>query len=52
MKCSWENEILRGILRVVSRFPLHFVLVHGNFNYFLDSAVIVLDNKTMTIPLN
>ena len=24
-KCSGENEILRGIFRVVSRFPLHFM---------------------------
>ena len=25
-KCSGENEILRGIFRAVSRFPLQFVL--------------------------
>ena len=25
MKCSEENEILRGILRVVSRFPLQYI---------------------------
>ena len=25
-KCSGENEILRRIFRVVSRFPQHFVL--------------------------
>ena len=25
-ECSGENEILRGIFRVVSRFPLHLVL--------------------------
>ena len=24
-KCSGENKILRGIFRIVSRFPIHFV---------------------------
>ena len=38
MNCSGENEILRGIFRVVSRFPLHFVLYLGNFDFFLDSV--------------
>ena len=28
-KCSWENEILCGLFREVSRFPLHFVLYLG-----------------------
>ena len=37
-KCSGENDIPRGIFRVVSRFPLHFVLYLGKFDYFLDSA--------------
>ena len=36
-KCSVENEILCRIFRVLSRFPLHFVLYLGYFNYFLDS---------------
>ena len=47
MKCSGENEILRGIFHVVSRFPLHLHLhvtvqctvYRGNFDYFLESAV-------------
>ena len=34
-----QNEILGGIFHVVSRFPLHFVLYHGNLDYFLDSVV-------------
>ena len=34
MNCSGENEILRGIFRVVSRFPLHFVLYLGNLIFF------------------
>ena len=38
-KWSGENEILRGIFRLVSRFPLNFVLYLGNFDYFLDSAI-------------
>ena len=29
-KCSGEKAILRGIFRVVSRFPLHFGLYLGN----------------------
>ena len=36
-KCSGEHEILRRIFRLVFRFPLHFVLYLGNFDYFLDS---------------
>ena len=39
MKCSGENEILRGIFHVVSGFPLHFMLYRGNLDYFLDSAI-------------
>ena len=38
MKCSVKNEILYGIFRVVSRFPLPFLLYLGNVDYFLDSA--------------
>ena len=34
MKCSGENEILRGIFHVVSRFPLHFMLYRWSFDYF------------------
>ena len=37
-KWSGENEILRGIFQVVSRFPLHFMLYRGNLDYFLDSV--------------
>ena len=38
MKCSGENEILRGIFRVLSSFPLHSVLYLGNLYYFLNRA--------------
>ena len=38
MKCSGENEILRGIVHAVPHFPLHFMLYRGNLNYFLESA--------------
>ena len=38
-KSSGENEILCGILRVVSRFFLHFVLYLGNLSYFSDSVI-------------
>ena len=40
MKCSGENVILRGIfhIHIISRFPLHFMLYRGNFDYFLDSV--------------
>ena len=40
MKCSGENVILRGIVHVVSCFPLHFMLYHGNLDYFSDSDCI------------
>ena len=40
MKCSGENQILRGIFHEVSRFPLHFISYRGNFDYFLDSVVL------------
>ena len=35
MKCSGENVTLRGIFHVVSGFPLHITLYHGNGDYFL-----------------
>ena len=35
MECSGENEILRGIIHVVSLLPLHFMLYRGNLDYFL-----------------
>ena len=38
MKCSAENVILRGIFNVLSCIPLHFMLYHGNLDYFSDSA--------------
>ena len=31
-KCSGENEVLSGIFRVVSRSPLHFLLLLGLSN--------------------
>ena len=34
MKCSGENVILRGIVHVVSGFPLHFMLYRGNLDCF------------------
>ena len=39
MKYSGENVIQRGILHVVSCFPLHFMLYRGNLDYFSDSAL-------------
>ena len=42
MKFSGGNEILRGIFR----FPLHFMLYHGNLEYFLES----IGTSTITIP--
>ena len=38
MKFSGENVILRGIVHVVSCFPLHFMLYRGNLDYFSDSV--------------
>ena len=35
MKCRGENVILRGMLHVVSRFPLHFMLYRGNLDSVL-----------------
>ena len=32
MKCSEENVILRGIVHVVSGFPLHFMFYRGNLD--------------------
>ena len=37
-KCSGENEIPRGIVRVVFRFSLHFMLYLEKLDYFLDSV--------------
>ena len=48
MKCSGENVILRGIFHVVSRFPPHFMLYRGNFDYFSNSGVIA--NLTSLTP--
>ena len=33
-----KKIILRGIFHVVSRFPVHFLLYHGNLDYFSDSV--------------
>ena len=30
-----KRDTIRGIFHVVSRFPLHFILYRGNFDYFL-----------------
>ena len=38
MKCGMKSEIQRRILCVISRFPLHFVLYFGNFDYFFYSV--------------
>ena len=38
MKYSGENVILRGIVHVVSRFPLHFMFYRGNFDSFSNSV--------------
>ena len=38
MKFSGENVILRGIVYVVSRFPLHFMLCCRDLNCFSNSA--------------
>ena len=40
-ECSNENWTLGGIFRVVSRFPLHFVLYRGNLDYLWDSVAAV-----------
>ena len=32
LKCNGENVILRGIVHVVSGFPLHFMFYHGNLD--------------------
>ena len=34
MKCIGENVIIRGIVHVVSRFPLHFMLCCGYLDFF------------------
>ena len=34
MKCIGENVILRGIVHVVSGFPLHFMFYRGNLDCF------------------
>ena len=41
--------ILRGIFHLVSRFPRHFMLNRGNFEFFLDS---VFGLETKQIPLH
>ena len=38
MKCSGENVILRGIVQVVSAFPLHFMLYRGNLDSFFEQG--------------
>ena len=39
MKCSGENVILRGIVHVVSGFPLHFMFYCGNFDCFSNRVI-------------
>ena len=41
-KCIGENQILCGVFRVVSRYPLHCVLYLGNVDYFLDIVYTVI----------
>ena len=38
MKYSRENVILRGLFHVVSGFLLHFMLYHGNLDFFSNSV--------------
>ena len=38
MKCSGDNVILRGIVHVVSGFPLHFMFYRGNLDCFSNWA--------------
>ena len=45
MKCSRKNVILRGIVHVVSCFPLHFMLYRRNLDCFsnrVDSEIYVV----------
>ena len=39
MKCSGENVILRGIVHIVSGFPLHFMFYRGNFECFSNRVI-------------
>ena len=43
MKCSGENLILRGIVHVVSGFPLHSMLYRGNLDSFSNSGLLLLN---------
>ena len=42
MKCSGDNVILRGIVHVVSGFPLHFMFYRGNLDCFSNMVVFLL----------
>ena len=42
MKSSGDNVILRGIVHVESRFPLHFMLYRENWDCFSNSVGLVL----------
>ena len=48
MKCSRENVILRGMLHVVSGFPLHFMLNRGNLDCFSNSVQKLTASSTLT----
>ena len=48
-KFSGENEILRGVLRIVSNFSLHFVLYIGNLNSFLDRCEVQRSHHQQSI---
>ena len=53
MKCSGENVILRGIFRVLSCFPLHFLLYRGNFDCFSNRVTGPHRNvRSIVIPKN
>ena len=53
MKCSGENVVIRGIVREVSCFPLHFMLYRVNLDYFSDSVfhVILFFSNTVHIHI-
>ena len=40
MKCSGDNVILRGIVHVVTGFPIHFMFYRGNLDYFSNRVLI------------
>ena len=51
MKCSGDNVILRGIVHVVSGFPLHFMFYRENLDCF-SSRVLLQEFNTVLRPEN